>query len=156
MRENLKYLIVGDTIIDESIYLNAVGLSLESPTMKTTIKNRMFDFGGAANVAKGLKKFGNNVTFVTSMKEEYCQTFESYYEIPVKNFYQGNDNTKSRYWITHGDETYKYLQINDTNPELSSSTLELFDISEYDIIADGSGGRTRRPGRLRGRTDASG
>ena len=36
MRENLKYLIVGDTIIDETVELKASGLSLESPTLKTT------------------------------------------------------------------------------------------------------------------------
>jgi bifunctional ADP-heptose synthase (sugar kinase/adenylyltransferase) len=135
MRENLKYLVVGDTIIDENIYLTAIGLSLESPTIKTNIKNKVFDFGGAANVAKYLKKFGVNVTFATSMCDSYCEMFETFYQVPVKNFYQGNDNIKSRYWISHGDETYKHLQINDVNPESSPSMLELFDVDEYDIIA---------------------
>ena len=36
MREDLKYLVVGDTIIDEDIFLKAAGISLESPTLKTT------------------------------------------------------------------------------------------------------------------------
>ena len=40
MREDLKYLIVGDTIIDEDVSLEAVGLSLESPTLKTTYRNK--------------------------------------------------------------------------------------------------------------------
>jgi bifunctional ADP-heptose synthase (sugar kinase/adenylyltransferase) len=135
VRENLKYLVVGDTIIDEHIFLNAVGLSLESPTIKTTVKEKRFDFGGASNVAKFLKKFGADVTFATSMGEEYCQFFETFYNVPVKNFYQGNDNLKTRFWISHGDETYKHLQINDVNSEFSLSTLQLFDIDEYDIIA---------------------
>lgn len=135
MRENLKYLVVGDTIVDENIFLQAIGLSLESPTIKTIVKERKFDFGGAANVAKYLKKFGGNVTFATSICDEYEQIFESHYGIPVKNFYQGNDNVKSRYWITHGDETYKHLQINDVNAEFSKTFLENFDIDEYDIIA---------------------
>ena len=64
MRENLKYLIVGDTIIDETVELNS-GLSLESPTLKTTPVDRYYDYGGAANVAKYLSKFGRDVTFAT-------------------------------------------------------------------------------------------
>ena len=36
MREDLKFLIVGDTIIDEDIFLIASGISLETPTLKTT------------------------------------------------------------------------------------------------------------------------
>ncbi len=43
MRENLKYLIVGDTIIDETVELKASGLSLESPTLKTTPVDRYYD-----------------------------------------------------------------------------------------------------------------
>jgi len=135
MRENLKYLVVGDTIVDENIFLQAIGLSLESPTIKTIVKERKFDFGGSANVAKYLRKFGGDVTFATSICDEYQQIFESHYGIPVKNFYQGNDNVKSRYWITHGDQTYKHLQINDVNSEFSKTFLENFDIDEYDIIA---------------------
>lgn len=135
MRENLKYLIVGDTIIDQHIFLDAVGLSLESPTIKTVVKDKRFDFGGAANVAKHLKQLNSDVTFATSMGEEYCQFFEEFYKVPVKNFYQGNDNVKSRHWVSRGDNVYNHLQINDINGEFSPSTLELFDIDEYDIIA---------------------
>lgn len=50
MRENLKYLVVGDTIIDENVYLIANGLSLESPTIKTVFDKRSINYGGAANV----------------------------------------------------------------------------------------------------------
>ena len=135
MRENLKYLVVGDTIIDETVNLNAIGLSLESPTMKTSVRERHFDYGGAANVAKFLRQLGRQVTFVTSMSDHDCEIFEFHYNVQVKNFYQGNNNIKTRYWITHGDETYKYLQVNDVNDEHSKSFLEVFDISEYDIIA---------------------
>ena len=37
MREDLKFLIVGDTIIDEDIFLIASGISLETPTMKNCL-----------------------------------------------------------------------------------------------------------------------
>jgi sugar/nucleoside kinase (ribokinase family) len=135
MRENLKYLIVGDTIIDENYELDVLGLSLESPTIKTKINEFTYDFGGAANVAKFLRQFGRDVTFATSMDDQYCDFFELYYNLPVKNFFQGRSNKKSRYWISHGDSRYNHLQINDVNDELSKSFLENFDIDEFDIIA---------------------
>ena len=63
----MKYLIVGDTIIDENIYLKANGISLETPTMKTEYLSSEINFGGAANVAINLAKCKNNVTFLTSL-----------------------------------------------------------------------------------------
>ena len=63
MREGLKYLVVGDTILDEDIYLKAVGLSLESPTIKTTYDSKRINYGGAANVARFLKKFDKKSFF---------------------------------------------------------------------------------------------
>jgi len=135
MRENLKYLVVGDTIIDENVYVTASGLSLESPTMKTVYDKTVINYGGAANVAKFLGSFGRNVTFLTSMSEEHSELFELKHNITVKEFYQGNNNYKTRYWVTHGDCTYKYLQVNNVNDEYSYSQLFDFDISTYDIIA---------------------
>ena len=67
MRESLKYLVVGDTIIDEDVYCKAAGLSLESPTLKTTYNMRKVNYGGAANVARHLHNFNRDVTFLTSI-----------------------------------------------------------------------------------------
>ena len=131
MREDLKYLIVGDTIIDEDISLEAVGLSLESPTLKTTYRNKNINYGGAANVARFLAGFDRDVTFLTSLSDDHIGMMN----LKVKSFYQGKNNTKSRYWVTHGDSTYKYLQINDVNDEDSISPLIDIDLSPYDIIA---------------------
>jgi len=135
MRENLKYLVVGDTIIDENVYLIANGLSLESPTIKTVFDKRSINYGGAANVAKFLSSFGRNVTFLTSLSEEHAEKYEIENNVSVKEMYQGKDNYKTRYWITHGDSTYKYLQVNNVNEEYSYSPLSDYDISQYDIIA---------------------
>jgi len=135
MRENLKYLVVGDTIIDETVELKASGLSLESPTLKTTPVDRYYDYGGAANVAKYLSKFGRDVTFATSMDISMAEMFEERYNVRVLNYFQGKPNVKTRYWVSHGDSRYKYLQVNDVNGEFSLSTLEDFDIDGYDIVA---------------------
>ena len=115
MRENLKYLVVGDTIIDETVELKASGLSLESPTLKTTPVDRYYDYGGAANVAKYLSKFGRDVTFATSMDISMAEMFEERYNVRVLNYFQGKPNVKTRYWVSHGDSRYKYLQVNDVN-----------------------------------------
>ena len=135
MRENLKYLIVGDTIIDETIELKVCGLSLESPTIKTVPDNHFFDYGGAANVAKFLAQEGRDVTFATSVEYDHVKFLEKSYGLTVKNFYQGKDNKKTRYWIKHGDSSYKHLQVNDVNKEFSQSFLENFDLNSFDIIA---------------------
>jgi bifunctional ADP-heptose synthase (sugar kinase/adenylyltransferase) len=135
MRENLKYLVVGDTIIDETVELKACGLSLESPTIKTVPDNHYYDYGGAANVAKFLARFGRNVTFATSVDYDTVETLERFYGITVKNYYQGRENKKTRYWVKHGDAMYKHLQINAVNQEFSQSFLENFDLDPYDIIA---------------------
>ena len=135
MREGLKYLVVGDTILDEDIYLKAVGLSLESPTIKTTYDSKRINYGGAANVARFLKKFDRDVTFLTSLTSNNMTILNDVFDLKVKSLFQGKNNTKNRFWITHGDSTYKYLQINDVNDDSIKSTLDTYDISSYDIIA---------------------
>jgi bifunctional ADP-heptose synthase (sugar kinase/adenylyltransferase) len=136
VRENLKFLVVGDTIIDENVYLKASGLSLESPTIKTNYSHSKINYGGAANVAKFLATFNRDVTFMTSLSDEHNFLFEQNNPtVKVLNFYQGNNNIKTRYWVHHGDETYKYLQVNNVNEEFSYSLLLDYDVSEFDIIA---------------------
>ena len=136
MREKLKFLIVGDTIVDQNIYLKASGLSLESPTLKTVYDYTKTNYGGAANVAKFLSNLGRDVTFLTSLSEEHVFVLEQKNpNLTVVNFYQGNNNIKSRYWVHHGDETYKYLQVNNVNSEFSHSSLFDYDVSDFDIIA---------------------
>ena len=131
MREDLKYLVVGDTIIDENVYLKAAGLSLESPTLKTTYTTKQIHFGGAANVARFLSELDRDVTFLTSISPRFDLKFAK-----VESFYQGSDNFKTRFWVTHGDSTYKYLQVNDVNDEEKSPIpLIDFDVPSFDVIA---------------------
>ena len=126
----LKYLVVGDTIVDEDIFLKASGLSLESPTLKTTYTTTKVNYGGAANVAKFLTEMDMDVTFITSLSPKYVEMLD----LKVKTFYQGKDNIKKRYWVTHGDSTYKYLQINDVNDGSICPIIDV-DVSDYDVIA---------------------
>tara|TARA_B100001996_G_scaffold382948_1_gene376469 strand:+ start:2337 stop:3110 length:774 start_codon:yes stop_codon:yes gene_type:complete len=133
MREDIKFLIVGDTIIDEDIFLIASGLSLETPTLKTVYDTNRFNYGGAANVARRLADYDLNVTFLTSVSEEHVNSISST-GAKILNFYQGKNNTKSRYWVSRGDSTYKYLQVNSVNDENLHPLIDV-NLSDYDIVA---------------------
>ena len=132
----MRYLIVGDTIIDENIYLKAIGLSLETPTLKTEFKNRDIVFGGASNVAIHLTEMDKEVTLLTSISNERLRIIKRKYpNLNIINFFQGMDNIKTRYWVSHGDSEYKYLQVNSTNDESTDSKLIGIDFDSFDVIA---------------------
>ena len=133
MREDIKFLIVGDTIIDEDIFLIASGLSLETPTLKTVYDSNRIKYGGAANVARLLADYDLDVTFLTSVSEEHINSISST-GAKILNFYQGKNNTKTRYWISHGDSTYKHLQINNVNDENVHPLIDV-NLSDYDVVA---------------------
>ncbi len=133
----MKILLIGDTIIDQDIYLKGLGLSLESPTIKTKFLSKKICFGGAANVAKNLSKFNIDITFLTSLSNTNLAIFKNKFPtIKIINYFQGKDNLKSRYWINHGDSDYKYLQINDVN-ENTNNSIKLIDLSfsDFEVIA---------------------
>jgi len=44
------------------------------------------------------------------------------------------ENTKIRYYVDHGNEKYKYLQVNNTNKKICEYNVDL-DMDSYDIIA---------------------
>ena len=136
MKNKKKILVIGDTIIDENIFLKAIGISLESPTMKTKLINKTFSFGGAANVAKFASKFGSDVTFLSSISKKYLNRFElDNKKIRLINFETGKNNIKSRFWISNGDSTYKYLQINDVNEQSNNFNFDELKVDEFDLIA---------------------
>ncbi len=135
----MGYLIVGDTILDETIKLSAIGLSLESPTFKTKFISSSISFGGAANVAKNLSKLGKEVSFLTSISENNSKKFrDEFPKIDLINIFQGKDNVKSRYWVSHGDASYKYLQVNNINDEnIKDDKFNVIklDLNKFEVIA---------------------
>ena len=132
-----KILIIGDTIVDIDIDLRAIGLSLESPTIKTKLLKQSKSFGGAANVAKYSKLLGAEVTFITCMAADSENEFAKKYNIDVINLDDSVENTKSRFYVLHGDERYKHLQINNTNTEHLNLDIDLdFDVFDCVAISD--------------------
>jgi rfaE bifunctional protein kinase chain/domain len=67
---NLNILVIGDTIIDEYITCDAIGMSQEDPTIVVTpISNKKF-IGGAAIVASHAKTLGANVSYISVLGDD--------------------------------------------------------------------------------------
>jgi bifunctional ADP-heptose synthase (sugar kinase/adenylyltransferase) len=130
----MKLLVVGDSIVDRNVYTDAIGLSLESPTLKTKFRHESFEFGGAAAVAILASNFGADVTFASSMSESYRSIFETQNPKINLKLLANAQNIKSRFYVLKGDNEYKYLQINDVNRVNLNIELN-FDLSIYDRIA---------------------
>lgn len=140
MGKNVKLLLLGDTIIDHNVFLSASGLSLESPTLKTNFLREEISFGGAANVAKYASLLGAEVTFITSIaNKDYQNTFNNRYNIKTIFVPQEKVNVKKRFWVERGGTIYKYLQINDINPDEPQKTVSNLSVSmndrNYDVAA---------------------
>ncbi len=119
--------------MDKDIFLDAVGLSLESPTLKTNFKSEQKSLGGAANVAKLIGLLGSECTFVTGLSDpELLHSLHEDFGVKTISSDRGRDNTKTRYWISRGDGTYKYLQVNDCG--YSSPASESFSVDGYDAV----------------------
>jgi len=136
-----KVLILGDTIIDKNIELKAIGLSLESPTIKTIFIDENINYGGAANTARYAMFFGLNITFVSYMTKNSEIDFVSKSKLKFINLDNKIENVKTRFYINHGNEKYKYLQINDIKRNkqnyVSGADLILTTdyMNEFDIVA---------------------
>jgi bifunctional ADP-heptose synthase (sugar kinase/adenylyltransferase) len=112
--EKKRILVIGDTIIDKSTYCDAVGLSLESPTLKAQFIYETISLGGAANIAQHLNIFGADCFFLTNIintgfKDVLSKKGINLVENSSTNFL---DTIKHRFYVKHGNENYKYFQLN--------------------------------------------
>jgi len=109
-------LVIGDTILDISIHLEAVGLSLETPTIKTTKTSESKQLGGASNVVNNILALGSKCTFITTLdtsKRDFLD-FWVHSSLDKQLIYEERENTtKSRYWVNRESSKYKYLQVNE-------------------------------------------
>jgi len=151
MLEAQHILVIGDSILDHKVFCDAIGLSLETPTLKTRLDKEEFSYGGAGNVVANLLALGNTVTYVTPVAQDsYADQYYNWDHADLRLIplcCDGKNVVKSRYWISRGDQCYKYLQINQgtpyNDPELTINTLseeltyEMFDSA---ILVDYRGG----------------
>ena len=119
-------LVIGDTIIDHTVYGEAIGLSLETPTIKGKYDKEDYTFGGASNVVNNLLALGQNVTFITPVSQsKYGNLLRNWSEDNFRIVCLDSDQenfVKSRYWLARGDSYYKVLQMNRGTPALIDDT----------------------------------
>ncbi|RXJ98208.1 ADP-heptose synthase [Arcobacter sp. CECT 8986] len=92
---NLNVLVIGDTIIDEYITCDPIGMSQEDPTIVVTpLSNKKF-IGGAAIVASHAKTLGANVSYVSVLGDDENFKFTKSYlkELNINTFIY-KDNTR--------------------------------------------------------------
>lgn len=143
--KNKKILVVGDSILDKSVYGTALGLSLETPTLKGKKEKTEYSYGGAANVVENILELGANCTFITLLGDDSESDVYKKWEnenlelTPIIE--KGRLATvKERHWMTKG-QMYKVLQWDQLdNREINSDSvkniIEIINkrIKEFDLI----------------------
>jgi len=152
--------VVGDTIIDHAVYGEAVGLSLETPTIKGKHLYEEYSFGGASNVVNNLLALGQRVTFVTSASySKYGDMIRNWSDPNLSVVCLDSDRenfVKSRYWLSRGDSYYKFMQLNQGEPALMRDAeykkiMSVVKNGEIDLVAlvDYRGGIFDDPDQIR-------
>ena len=122
MLDRKKVLVIGDLILDEYIETEAIGLSLESPTIKTEFISKRIQLGGAGNLVMNLKSLERDVYFITTFNDLAISKILK--DNKIKFFHLSKQhNTKSRYYINRKGNSYKHIQINQSK-EIDITKIE--------------------------------
>ena len=140
---NLNVLVIGDTIIDEYITCDPIGMSQEDPTIVVTpLSNKKF-IGGAAIVASHAKTLGAKVSYISVVgKDENHDYTKNYLNNLNINTYLYQDSTrpttlKKRY-RAHNKTLLRvnHLKQHQISKEIETQIMEDFNeiIKSYDLI----------------------
>ncbi|MFH1593015.1 MAG: PfkB family carbohydrate kinase [Candidatus Woesearchaeota archaeon] len=140
--KNKRVLVIGDSILDEFVYGEKIGTSLETPTPKLKHEKTDILFGGAANVVESILELGGKVSFVTVLGDDsYAKNYDGFVHKNL-NFFPIKENgrkttVKRRFWA--GNE--KLLQIDHLdNRDISDNSkreiigILLREIKNSDIV----------------------
>jgi D-beta-D-heptose 7-phosphate kinase/D-beta-D-heptose 1-phosphate adenosyltransferase len=129
-------LVIGDAILDLDVYSTALGLSLETPTLKAKKDRVVARFGGAGLVVRNALALGAQVTFLTAIgADENKAHYDQWTHAKLtKQFIITNraNTVKSRFWVGKGDAVYKAFQLDtlDNAPITAAHEQEL--LAAYD------------------------
>ncbi len=126
--KNAKILVIGETIIDQYVFCEAVGKSSKDPfiILKDLYSSKYL--GGAAKVAKNLSNFGSKVTFLSCLgdKYQYNSFIKNKLGNKIKTFFINKAKSttiiKKRY--IEEISKYKMLGIYSLNDEPLNQTQE--------------------------------
>jgi bifunctional ADP-heptose synthase (sugar kinase/adenylyltransferase) len=111
MLDRKKVLVIGDLILDEYLYTEAVGLSLESPTLKAEYISEKKQLGGAGNLVMNLKALDREVYFFTAFNDSSIGDLLDKNNVKYFNLNKQH-NVKSRFYVNRKGNSYKHLQVN--------------------------------------------
>jgi len=139
----LNILVIGDTIIDEYITCDPIGMSQEDPTIVVSpISNNKF-IGGAAIVASHAKTLGANVTFISVTGDDenhhYTKSFLDDLSIDSTLYTDSTRPTTLKQRFRAHNKTLlrvNHLKQHSINKDIETSILsDLKDtINNYDLI----------------------
>jgi len=144
--QNKNLLVIGDSILDVSVYSKAIGLSLETPTIKAKEEKTDYSFGGAGNVVKNILELGAKCSFITLLGEDSDAEFYKRFQHPNFKLFpliekDRKTTVKKRFWIERSGHNYKIFQLDklDNSPikqESEEKTIKLLrnNIQNYDLI----------------------
>lgn len=139
---NLNILVIGDTIIDEYITCDAIGMSQEDPTIVVTpISNKKF-IGGAAIVASHAKTLGANVTYASVLGDdenfEFTQNYLNSLEIKTYLLKDRTRPTTLKQRFRAQNKTLlrvNHLKQHNISKDLEEKVIEnISDSLNYDLI----------------------
>ena len=125
MHSRDRIFVIGDLIIDEDVMCDAVGLSLESPTLKCTHNNTQKALGGSGNVVMNLAELGMQIGYMSICTDSDIQQTISDNNVSYFSLLTDKKTTvKQRYYVSRGDLSYKYMQINYTDDDIISEETQ--------------------------------
>lgn len=153
----LKVCVIGDTIIDEYIQCDAVGMSQEDPTIVVTPQNTERFLGGAAIVAAHLKSLGAaKVSLFSVLGEDEAGTFakKKCLEYGVDQKFVIDDSRPTTLKQRFRSKNKTLLRVNhfrqhqisqDLQKELCNKTLSALNDADLVIFSDFSYGALPQP-----------
>ena len=122
----VKVHIVGDTIVDKYNFCSVLGQTTKTPTFSVKKNSEEQYLGGAAIVAKHLKKLGSNVSFTTIVGNDKLGKFVKKdlkkNKIPTECIVDNSRSTtlKERFWA----DKHKLIQVDVVDNHVISEKIE--------------------------------
>jgi rfaE bifunctional protein kinase chain/domain/rfaE bifunctional protein nucleotidyltransferase chain/domain len=141
---DLKILVIGETIIDQYIFCEAIGKSGKEPMLVLRELESKNYLGGAAAVANHLSEFSNNISLLTCIGQDnaYSEFISNNLDKKIKPKYLKKKDSptilKKRFIDkVSGNKTLGVYSLNDENLEPSQEKVvlnHLKNIKKYDLV----------------------
>ena len=126
--KNIKILVIGETIIDQYNFCEAVGKSGKEPILVLKQNSKQQYFGGVLSIAQNLSKFSNKVSIISTIgeKKEYLKDINLNIPKSIKKkfIYKKNSPTIVKKRFVDSLTKNKIIGVYKINDEILSSNDE--------------------------------